>query len=82
VLGFTRDQVRVLPTDRTLRLPPGVLVDAVRADRAAGRKPLLLCASGGATNTGAVDPLPELASVCGDEGCGSTSRRRTAALRR
>jgi aromatic-L-amino-acid decarboxylase len=66
LLGFTRDQVRVLPTDETLRLPPEILIEAINADRAGGRKPLLLCASGGATNTGAVDPLPELASVCRD----------------
>ena len=68
LLGFTRDQVRVLPTDATFRLPPETLVEAIRADRTAGRTPLLLSASGGATNTGVVDPLPDLATVCRDEG--------------
>jgi aromatic-L-amino-acid decarboxylase len=66
VLGFNRDQVRVLPTDDSLRLRPETLVEAVEADRAAGRKPLLLSASAGATNTGAVDPLPELADACAE----------------
>jgi aromatic-L-amino-acid decarboxylase len=66
LLGFRRHQVRVLPTDETWRLPPEILIEAVDADRAAGRKPLLLCANGGTTNTGAVDPLQELASVCRD----------------
>jgi aromatic-L-amino-acid decarboxylase len=68
VLGFNREQVRVLPTDETLRLPPEILSEAVDADRAAGRKPLLLCANAGTTNTGAVDPLPELANVCREHG--------------
>jgi aromatic-L-amino-acid decarboxylase len=68
LLGFRRDQVRVLPSDETLRLTEQTLIDAVDADRAAGRRPLLVCANAGTTNTGAVDPLPELAEVCRERG--------------
>jgi hypothetical protein len=39
----------------------------VRADRRAGRVPFALCASAGSTNTGAVDPLNDLADVCAGE---------------
>ena len=55
------------PTARW-RLRPGAVTAAVRADRDAGRVPFALCASGGSTNTGAVDPLAGLADVCAAEG--------------
>ena len=65
LLGFGPDQVRVLPTDgSTFRLEPATLAAAMAADRAAGRTPFFVAASAGATNTGAVDPLPELAALC------------------
>lgn len=67
-LGFTEDQVRVLPSDRAYRLSPGALRDAVAADRRVGRRPFCVVASAGTTNTGAVDPLPELAAFCRAEG--------------
>ena len=63
-MGLRPTQVRVLPTDDRWRLLPGTVVAAVRADRSAGRIPFALCASAGSTNTGAVDPLAELAEVC------------------
>src|SRR5215831_16658199 len=37
-------------------------------DSAAGRIPFALCASAGSTNTGAVDPLGDLAGTCAAEG--------------
>jgi glutamate/tyrosine decarboxylase-like PLP-dependent enzyme len=66
-MGLRSGQVRVLPTDRGWRLRPDTLAAAVRADRDAGRVPFALCASGGSTNTGAVDPLGDLADVCAAE---------------
>ena len=69
LLGFAADQVRVLPTDpATFRLEPATLAAAMDVDRAAGRTPLFVAASAGATNTGAVDPLPELAALCRERG--------------
>ena len=67
-MGLRPHQVRVLPTDGRWRLRPGSVTAAVRADREAGRVPFALCASGGSTNTGAVDPLADLADVCAAEG--------------
>ena len=67
-MGLRPHQVRVLPTDGGWRLRPGAVTAAVRADRDAGRVPFALCASGGSTNTGAVDPLADLAGVCAAEG--------------
>ena len=67
-MGLRPHQVRVLPTDDRWRLSPDTVAAAVRADRGAGRVPFALCASAGSTNTGAVDPLGELADVCTAEG--------------
>jgi glutamate/tyrosine decarboxylase-like PLP-dependent enzyme len=67
-MGLRPQQVRVLPTDDRWRLLPETVAAAVGADRRAGRVPFALCASAGSTNTGAVDPLEDLADVCAREG--------------
>ena len=68
VLGFSPDRIRVLQTDREFRLTPESVTEAVRADRAAGLRPFCLVATAGTTNTGAVDPLSELADVAAAAG--------------
>src|SRR4051812_6604832 len=68
LIGFRPDQLRVLPTDGTHRLRMDALAGAVDADRQAGHQPLIVAASAGATNTGAVDPLPALADFCHEHG--------------
>ncbi len=67
-MGLRPQQVRVLPTDDRWRLGPETVAAAVHADRRAGRIPFALCASAGSTNTGAVDPLHDLADACAAEG--------------
>jgi aromatic-L-amino-acid decarboxylase len=64
ILGFRPDQVRVLPVDDRLRLEPETLATAMAADEAAGRLPFLTVANAGATSTGAVDPIADLAGLC------------------
>jgi glutamate/tyrosine decarboxylase-like PLP-dependent enzyme len=68
VLGFLTDQVRVVPTDQSLRLRPEALASVMDADLRAGRRPLFVAASAGATNAGTVDALPELAELCHERG--------------
>jgi len=68
VLGFRPNQVRVLPVDDGYRMRPQALAAAMAADRRAGRRPLFVAASAGATSTGAVDPLAELAALCRERG--------------
>jgi glutamate/tyrosine decarboxylase-like PLP-dependent enzyme len=68
LLGFQPEQVRVLPTDDASRLRVDMLQAAIDADVRAGRKPMLVAATAGTTNTGAIDPLPELAEVCRGHG--------------
>jgi glutamate/tyrosine decarboxylase-like PLP-dependent enzyme len=68
IAGVPRAHVRVLPADDAYRLRPDLLADAIRRDRAAGLLPLMVVASAGTTNTGAVDPLDDLADLCTAEG--------------
>ena len=67
-LGFPDDAIRILSSDDCFRMRVADVADQIRSDRAAGRRPLLIVASAGTTNTGAVDPLPELADLCAAEG--------------
>jgi aromatic-L-amino-acid/L-tryptophan decarboxylase len=60
-------EVRVLESDADFRLPVAAVQAAVAADRAAGRTPFAVVANAGTTNTGAVDPLEELAELCSAE---------------
>jgi aromatic-L-amino-acid/L-tryptophan decarboxylase len=64
VLGFRPGDLRKLPSDEAFRLPMAELSAAVEADRAAGLRPFCVVANAGTTNTGAVDPFPELADFC------------------
>ena len=68
LLGFRPDQVRILPTDGDHRLRLDALSGAIDARRPSGLQPLIVAANAGATNTGAVDPLAELASICRERG--------------
>jgi aromatic-L-amino-acid/L-tryptophan decarboxylase len=68
VLGFERAQLRKLPSDHSFRLSVASLKREVGSDRAAGRVPFCVIANAGATNTGAVDPLLEIAELCKQEG--------------
>jgi len=68
ILGFRPDQVRVLPVDDRFRMRPDALRAAMDADTRAGREPLFVTAAAGATSTGAVDPLTEIAAICRDRG--------------
>jgi glutamate/tyrosine decarboxylase-like PLP-dependent enzyme len=68
ILGFAPDRVRKLPTGPDLRLPVAALAEAVDRDRRGGLSPLLVVATAGTTNTGAVDPLTPLADLCAEHG--------------
>ena len=61
--GFPPANVRALPTDEHLRIVPVTLAEALERDRAEGFTPFCLVANAGTTNTGAVDPIDELANV-------------------
>jgi aromatic-L-amino-acid decarboxylase len=68
LLGFRPEQIRVLPHDADFRLDPRTLAAAMDADVRAGRRPLFVVATAGTTNTGSIDPLDELATLCRERG--------------
>ncbi len=66
--GFPEANVREVPTDERFRLRPDALAALIEEDRHRGFTPFLIAASAGTTNTGAVDPLPELADLAASHG--------------
>jgi glutamate/tyrosine decarboxylase-like PLP-dependent enzyme len=68
LMGFARDQLVRIASDEQYRLPLEELARRVAAARDEGRLPFCVIANAGTTNTGAVDPLPELAEFCRTEG--------------
>jgi len=68
ILGFAPEQLREIHADADFRLPVAALERAIAEDRAAGKRPFCVVATAGTTNTGAVDPLNDLADLCEREG--------------
>lgn len=68
VMGLHPDQRRPVAVDSEFRLRGDDVRRQVERDRAAGLLPWAVVANAGATNTGTVDALPELAAVCRAEG--------------
>lgn len=66
--GILPDRVRTIAVDGAFRMRIDLLEQAIANDRAAGLVPFLVVSSAGTTNTGAVDPLPEIAALCRREG--------------
>jgi len=67
LLGFGRAAMREVPLDRG-RLDADALRATIAADRANGLVPALLVGSAGTVNTGAIDPLNDLAEVAAAQG--------------
>ena len=67
VLGFKKEQVRIIPTDIEFKIAINKLKNAINKDRIEGLQPFCFIASAGTTNTGTVDPLDEIAKICKEE---------------
>jgi aromatic-L-amino-acid decarboxylase len=61
--GIGRSSVRLVGTDQYGRMDAGLLLDAIGADRAAGRAPIMVVATAGTTGAGMIDPLGDCAAV-------------------
>jgi aromatic-L-amino-acid decarboxylase len=64
VIGFRQDQIRFIAVDEAYRIDIQALKRAVEADKKAGLRPFCVVANAGSTNTGAVDPIAEVATFC------------------
>ncbi|WP_350285093.1 aminotransferase class V-fold PLP-dependent enzyme [uncultured Croceitalea sp.] len=64
ILGFRKEQIRVIPTDGELKLSLNKLKNCIAKDRLEGLQPFCLIGNAGTTNTGSVDPLTELSKIC------------------
>ena len=64
MIGIPESHIQKIPTDMTFRMDASALEQAIRSDLSKGLRPFTVIASAGTTNTGSVDPLPEIASIC------------------
>ncbi len=69
ILGFTQEQLSILPTDELHQLSISHLQAQVVFDKRVGKSPFCIIANAGTTNTGAVDPLLEIRKICDQEQC-------------
>ena len=67
LLGIGWKQLRKVPTDDRFRIRVDLLKQAIAADRKAGLNPAIVVGNAGTVNTGAIDPLDELADLCAGE---------------
>jgi aromatic-L-amino-acid decarboxylase len=63
LLGIGRQNLRLIATDEKFRVIPDELEDAIQRDKREGKIPVAVVASAGTVNTGAIDPLPEIAAI-------------------
>ena len=63
VLGVGRANLRLIPVDEAFRMRTDALAAAIERDRRAGIPAIAIVATAGTTNTGAVDPLREIADI-------------------
>jgi aromatic-L-amino-acid/L-tryptophan decarboxylase len=68
ILGLGRDQVRLVPSDDRFRIDVRALRQLIESDAQRGLKPFCVVASAGTVNTGAVDPLHEVAAIAKEFG--------------
>ena len=64
ISGLGATSIRWIPTDPKLRMDVSLLRRQVQADLAAGDVPFMVVGTAGSVSTGAIDPLPDLASLC------------------
>jgi aromatic-L-amino-acid/L-tryptophan decarboxylase len=63
--GILHDRVRSIRVDSRYHIEMDALRAAVEQDRRGGLVPFMVVSNAGTTNTGAVDPLEEIADFCG-----------------
>ncbi len=67
VLGFKKAQVRLVSVDENFAVDLSELSSMIEEDKRHGLHPICVLATAGTTNSGAVDPLDEVAKICQKE---------------
>lgn len=68
ISGLGTDSIRWIPTDANQRLDLNRLREQVSRDLKNGDQPFLVVGTAGSVSTGIVDPLPEIAGFCREQG--------------
>jgi len=68
LLGIGRGNLRLIPADSSFRMNVQELERQIERDVEAGRIPVAVVASAGTVNTGAIDPLREIAGIARHHG--------------
>ena len=68
VIGIPSQRLRTIPTDENFRMRTDLLRQAIQEDLRQGYIPFAVIGTAGTTNTGAIDPLPEIAAICREFG--------------
>jgi len=68
LMGLGSRSLREIPVDEYFRIDTAALRRTIEADIKAGMKPICLVGNAGTVNTGAIDPLDELAGIAADYG--------------
>jgi aromatic-L-amino-acid decarboxylase len=69
IAGIASRRVRKISTDAHLRINCAALKHAIDQDKTNGLRPMLLVATAGTTDTGAIDPLEECAHLASESDC-------------
>ena len=69
ILGLGRGSMRKIQTDERFHIRLDTLREMIRRDRSAGLHPCCIVGVAGATSTGVIDPLEELASIARENDC-------------
>jgi aromatic-L-amino-acid decarboxylase len=64
ILGIGQSNIRKIPVGKDFRIRMDLLEEAVRHDKHTGKLPFCVVATSGTINTGAVDPIEEIAALC------------------
>ena len=69
ILGLGRKSLRKIDTDERFHIRVELLRATIEKDRREGRVPFCIVGIAGATSTGVIDPLAELAKIARENGC-------------
>ena len=68
IAGLGEENLRLIEVDEQFAMRPEALTQAIESDKKAGKKPCFVCATVGTTSSAALDPLPQIGSICQEHG--------------